>query len=59
MFREALSVKSSSMEWDLNKTKTGERGEALLTASMQMQNFNYIPAAQRIFGERGMVLAQS
>lgn len=27
------------------------RDEALLAASMQMQNLNYIPAAQRIFGK--------
>lgn len=46
MFREALSVKSLSMGLDLNKTKTEERRGA---GSMQMQNLNYIPAAQRIF----------
>lgn len=59
MFSEALSVKSLSMGWYLNKTKTEERRGAALAASMQMQNLNYIPAAQRIFGEREMVLAQS
>lgn len=50
--RGALSVKSLSMGWDLNKTKTEERGEAPLAASMQMPSLNYTPAAQRIFEKR-------
>lgn len=42
--------------WIKQKQK---RGEAPLTACMQMLNLNYVPAAQRIFRGREMVLAQS